>query len=63
MTIPIAISSALRIPTVQARRAAVHDDERLGAALVAEGGGGREAGAVAGDGDVFGGAWGVGGGV
>src|SRR5690606_27518008 len=54
-------SPALRIPTVQARRAAVHDDERLGVALVAEGGGRGEAGAVAGDGDVFGGAWGGGG--
>ena len=54
-------SPALAVPTIQARSTPVHDDERLRAALVAEGGGGREAGAVAGDGDVFGGAGGVGG--
>ena len=42
-------SPALRIPTIQTRSAPVHDDERLRAALVAEGSAGREAGAVAGD--------------
>ena len=46
-------SPALRITTVQTRRAPVHDDEGLGAALVAEGRRGWEAGAIAGDGDVF----------
>lgn len=52
------MSPTLRIPTVQTRSAPIHDDQRLRVALVAEGGAGREAGAVAGDGDVF-----VGGGV
>ena len=57
--LPLSRSPALRITTVQARRTPVHDDEGLGAALVAERGGRREAGAVAGDGDVFvgGGLW------
>lgn len=46
-------SPALRIPTIQTRRTPIHDHQRLGAALVAHGGAGREAGAVAGDGDVL----------
>src|SRR5690606_735880 len=46
-------SPALAIPTIQTSRAPVHDHQRLGAALVAHGGAGREAGAVAGDFDVF----------
>ena len=47
-------SPALAIPAIQASRAPIHDHQRLGAALVAHGGAGREAGAVAGHGDVLG---------
>src|SRR5690606_3510737 len=46
-------SAALRVAAVQAGRAAVHDHDRLGAALVAHGGRRREAGAVAGERHVF----------
>src|SRR5690554_6829066 len=46
-------SPALAIPTIQTSRAPIHDHQRLGAALVAHRGAGREAGAVAGDFDVF----------
>src|SRR5690606_40901719 len=45
--------AALAIPTIQASRAPIHDHQRLRAALVAHRGAGREAGAVAGDFDVF----------
>src|SRR5690606_20246814 len=45
-------SPALAIPAIQTSRAPIHDHQRLGAALVAHGGAGREAGAVAGDFDV-----------
>ena len=47
-------SPALRIPTIQTSRAPIHQHQRLGAALVAHGRAGREAGAVAGDLDVLG---------
>ena len=40
-------SPTLRIPTVQTRRAAIQDDQRLGVALVADRTRRREAGAVA----------------
>lgn len=43
---PWPTSTALRVPAIQARRAAVHDDDGAGVALVAQGGAGRE-GAVA----------------
>src|SRR5690606_9204837 len=43
-------SSALAVAAMQAGGAAVHDDGGLGVALVAHGGAGREAGALAGDG-------------
>src|SRR5688572_2852093 len=46
-------SPALRVPAVQARRAAVHDHDRLGIALVAHRRAGREAGALAGHFDVL----------
>ena len=46
-------SPAFRITAVQARRAAIHDDHGLGAALVAHARGRREARAVAGDFDYF----------
>ena len=46
-------SPALRIAAIQAGRAAVHQDQGLGAALVAQGRGRRERGAFAGHGDVF----------
>src|SRR5690606_5778141 len=42
-------SAALRVTAVQAGPAPVQDDQRLGAALVAHGGRGREAGPFAGD--------------
>src|SRR5690606_38745943 len=43
-------STALAVAAIQAGGAAVHDDGGLGVALVAHGGAGREAGALAGDG-------------
>lgn len=46
-------SPALRITAVQARRAAVHQHQGLGAALVAHARGRRETRAVAGDLDDF----------
>jgi len=46
-------SPTLRIPTIQTRRTPIHDHLGLGVALVAHGGAGREARAVAGDGDVL----------
>lgn len=42
----ISYSPALAIPTIQASLAAVHDHQRLGVALVAHGGAGREAAVV-----------------
>ena len=46
---------ALAIPTIQASLAAVHDYQRLGAALVAHAGAGREAAVVGAFGVGFGG--------
>jgi hypothetical protein len=40
---PALSSPALRIPAIEARRAAVHDDDGAGVALAAEGGAGGEA--------------------
>lgn len=53
-------SPTLRIPTVQTRRAPIHDDDGVRVALVAHGGAGRKGGRVlrgalgAGAGEVFG---------
>lgn len=46
-------SPALRIPTIQTSSTPVHNDERLGIALVAHRGRRRETRAVSGDGDVL----------